>query len=85
MKRLPLYLIFASSIGPVLSAVAVTPTAERIREGEVKQEQLRGDAQRLVEQLDAMLGEYERNGLAGEETKMCRHCARRLRGWAAGR
>ena len=48
MKRLPLYLIFASSIGPVLSAVAVTPTAERIREGEVKQEQLRGDAQRLV-------------------------------------
>ena len=69
MKRLPLYLLLASSIAPVLSAVAVTPTGERIREGEVKQEQLRGDAQRLVEQLDGMLGEYERNGLAGEETK----------------
>ena len=75
MKRLPLYLIIASTLVPVLSAAPANPAnpanpaTERIREGEVKQEQLRGDAQRLVEQLDAMLGEYERNGLAGEETK----------------
>ena len=69
MKRLPFYLVLASSLVPVLSAAPANPAAERIREGEVKQEQLRGDAQRLVEQLDAMLGEYERNGLAGEETK----------------
>ena len=69
MKRLPFYVILASSLVPVLSAAPAVPTAERIREGEVKQQQLRGDAQRLVEQLDAMLGEYDRNGLAGEETK----------------
>ncbi len=69
MKSLPLYLVLASTLVPVFSAVAAGPAAERIREGEVKQEQLRGEAQRLVEQLDAMLGEYERNGLAGEETK----------------
>ena len=69
MNCLPLYLVIASSLVPVLSAAPANPAAERIREGEVKQEQLRGDAQRLVEQLDAMLGEYERNGLAGEETK----------------
>ena len=69
MKRLPFYLILASSIVPVLSAAPTNPVAERIREGEVKQEQLRGEAQGLVEQLDVTLGEYERNGLAGEETK----------------
>ena len=80
LKRLPLYLLLASSIVPALSAAPVNVTSERIREGEVKQGQLRGEAQRLVEQLDEMLGEYERNGLAGEDTKMCRRCARRWRG-----
>jgi len=69
MKHLPLFVVIAQCLVPILSAAPANPTADRIREGEVKQEQLRGDAQRLVEQLDAMLGEYERNGLAGEETK----------------
>ena len=43
--------------------------AERIREGEARQQQLRGDAQKLVEQLDTMLDEYQRNALGGEDTK----------------
>lgn len=43
--------------------------SERIREGEARQQQLRGEAQKLVEQLDTMLDEYQRNALGGEETK----------------
>src|SRR4051812_44270223 len=70
MKRLPFFLVLAHFAVPVLTAApTVADSSERIRDGEVKQQQLRGEAQRLVEQLDSMLGEYERNGLAGDETK----------------
>ena len=70
MKRLPLYLLLlASSVIAARAAAPANPAAERIREGEVKQTQLRNEAQQLVEQLDGMLGEYERNGLAGEDAK----------------
>ena len=60
-------LLLASSLAPVRAAAPANPAAERIREGEVKQTQLRNEAQQLVEQLDGMIGEYERNGLAGED------------------
>ena len=69
MKRLPLCLLLASSLVPVRAAAPANPAAERIREGELKQTQLRNEAQQLVEQLDGMLGEYERNGLAGDDAK----------------
>ena len=69
MKRLPLYFALAQFVVPVLTAAPTTDSSEQIREGQVKQQQLRGEAQRLVDQLDSMLGEYERNGLAGDETK----------------
>ncbi|MDQ3624430.1 MAG: hypothetical protein M3463_18390 [Verrucomicrobiota bacterium] len=38
---------------------------ERIREGEVKQQQLQQDGLQLVAQLEWMLDEYKRNGLGG--------------------
>lgn len=53
---------------PAVNAEEATP-AERIREGEAKQQQLRGDAGRIVEQLDSMLDEYQRNQLGGDEIK----------------
>lgn len=68
MKRLPLYLALACGILPIARAEEPAP-AERIREGEARQQQLRGDAQKLVEQLDTMLDEYQRNALGGEDTK----------------
>ena len=66
MKRLPLFLVLAHGLVPILAAAPAVPT-ELIRESEARQQQLRGDAQRLVEQLDSMLAEYERNGIGGEE------------------
>ena len=68
MKRLPLYLLLASSLVPVRAAAPANPAAERIREGEVKQTQLRNDAQQLVEQLERELPadlERDRQMLAG--------------------
>lgn len=66
MKHLPLLLLLGAA--PYLAAeTAVSP--ESLREGEAKQQQLRGEAQRLVAQLDGMIGEYERNGLRGDESK----------------
>lgn len=40
-----------------------------LREGEVKQQQIQSDSKNLVVQLDAMIGEYERNGIKGDETE----------------
>lgn len=67
MKRLPLHLSLAPLFLATMAAANELP-ADGIREGEAKQQQLRGEAQRLAEQLESMLGEYERNGLAGDET-----------------
>lgn len=66
MKHLPILLLLG--MAPYLAAETVV-TPENIREGEAKQQQLRGDAQRLVAQLDGMIGEYERNGLGGDEAR----------------
>jgi len=72
MKRLFFLLALATGVLPSLRAETDT-SGERIREGEVRQEQLRGDAQKLVEQLDRMLDEYQRNGLgAGDEIQTLR-------------
>ncbi|MCX6977165.1 MAG: hypothetical protein NTX04_04330, partial [Verrucomicrobia bacterium] len=70
MKRIPHRLLMASWLVTSLGAAPVNPVGERIREGEVKQVQLRTEAQALVDQLDAMLDEYTRNGLSGEDEKL---------------
>ncbi|MEP6669747.1 MAG: hypothetical protein ABJF10_11375 [Chthoniobacter sp.] len=68
MKCLPLFLALACGIIPATRAEDAAP-AERIRQGEARQQQLRGEAQKLVDQLDSMLDEYQRNALGGEDTK----------------
>src|SRR5436190_19050985 len=70
MKRLPLFVALAQFLVSILSAApADTISADRIRENEAKQQQLRGESQKLAEQLESMVGEYERNGLSGDEVK----------------
>jgi len=57
--------------------------SEEIRDGEVKQQQLQGEASGLAGQLDAMIGEYQRNGLGGEDVdtvKALRDSLNRLSG-----
>ena len=44
-------------------------TAELAREGAAKQEQIQSSSQKLGNELSAMIDEYERNGLNGDETK----------------
>jgi hypothetical protein len=48
------------------SAFAQVPV-EPIREGEQRQTQIQGETRQLVSSLDAMLGEYERNNLTGQD------------------
>jgi hypothetical protein len=62
---------------------AAPNSAERIREGESRQQQLVAETKGLVEQLDAMLGDYARNGIAGEDVttiERMRGSLNRLRG-----
>ena len=49
------------------TALTLWAAPDRIRESETTQQQLATDARKLVAQLEAMLGEYDRNGLAGED------------------
>ena len=51
----------------LITSVRAESVADRFRENEQKQEQLAGEARQLMAGLDVMLGEYERNGLAGED------------------
>src|SRR5438067_12921555 len=43
------------------------PDEEHLREGAIRQQQIQGESQKLLAQWDAMIGEYERNGLSSEE------------------
>src|SRR5689334_7026860 len=66
MKSFATLLAAASFLTPGFSAA---PRSDRLRESEQRQEQLGAEARGLVAALDAMLGEYARNGLAGEDAQ----------------
>src|SRR6195952_1833498 len=69
MKRL-LQSALAFSFALALTAGGHAQTAvDRAREGEVRQGQIQAESQTLVGQLDAMMDEYQRNALSGEEIK----------------
>jgi hypothetical protein len=59
-----LFLVWAAAA----TALRAAPdSAEELRDSESRQQQLLTETRGLVEQLDAVLGEYSRNGLAGED------------------
>ncbi len=72
MKKSPLYpaccLVLAGSLGPLLFAAGVS--TEVVRDAEQRQGQIGAQTRNLVSALDAMLGEYERNNLGGDEAMM---------------
>ena len=70
----PVSLAIAASLGLSFTArgepnVAGSSPAERARQGATKQEQIQGSSQNLGNDLSAMIDEYERNGLNGDEIK----------------
>ncbi len=65
------------------AAFAEIPGAP-LREGEQKQAQIQGDTKALAESLDAMLGEYERNNLAGDDAAAVRRVRESLGRLSAG-
>ena len=52
--------------------------AEPIRESEQKQVQIQGETRQLIGALDAMLGEYERNHLSGDDVATVRRLCQSL-------
>src|SRR5688572_25491998 len=64
----PLATLLAAASLPLLG-IAAPPENDRIRESEQRQERLGVEAKSLVNALDVMLGEYARNGLAGEDAQ----------------
>jgi hypothetical protein len=69
MKRLPYLFALACGLSFAVRAEENLAPAELIRQGEARQQQLRVESQKLVEQLDGMLDEYQRNALGGEDVK----------------
>src|SRR5437867_10370642 len=57
----------------VISTRAETPPAnDRILQQELKQQQLRTTTQRVGDQLETIIAEFDRNGIAGEDVKVLR-------------
>ena len=63
--------------GVAITAIFVTPARaesppanDRILQQELKQQQLRTTTQRVGDQLEAIIAEFDRNGIAGEDVKV---------------
>ena len=56
--------------GPVLRSEVPTPSSDRILQQELKQQQIRTTTQRVADQLTAIIEEFDRNGIAGEDVKV---------------
>src|SRR5882762_2063317 len=52
------------------SADAIPPTNDKILQQELKQQQIRTTTQRVADQLSAIVAEFDRNGIAGEDVKV---------------
>ncbi len=64
------HFILAGAISTICAAAFADPSAsDNLRDGVVKQQQLQGEASGIAGQLDAMIGEYQRNGLTGEDVE----------------
>lgn len=68
--------VLVSSLGCGVFAAPIA--VEPIREAEKRQGEIGGQAQGLVEALDGMLGEFERNNLGGEDAAVVRALRGRL-------
>jgi hypothetical protein len=64
------FLLLAATL-PHVSAAPSAP-ADNLVQQEVKQQQIRVTIQRVGDQLDAIVGEFERNGISGEDVKVLR-------------
>jgi hypothetical protein len=71
---LPLALVVAwlSSAPALAGAVPALSTNDRLLQQELKQEQIRHTTQRVADQLAAVIAEFERNQIAGEDVKVLR-------------
>ena len=68
--RIPLAGCLAVSFSMTGAALrAQAPANDRIREGETKQQELQVQAQSLIAEWSAMIADYERNGIAGDDVK----------------
>ena len=55
-----------------VSASAQAPRGDRLLQSELKQQQIQKTTQRIGDQLSAIIGEFESNGIAGEDVKVLR-------------
>ncbi len=67
-----LFRALALALAIAMSAHAASPRNERLLQSELKQQQIQRTTQRVGDQLSAIIGEFERNGIAGEDVKVLR-------------
>src|SRR5688500_11531319 len=74
MKRLMLSFLALSCAwcGLLSAAESAPPQADRLLQSELKQQQIQRTTQRVGDQLSAIINEFDRNGIAGEDVKVLR-------------
>src|SRR5688500_11133348 len=75
-NRMTLPKLFPRALALLLAltipAFAQAPRNDRLLQSELKQQQIQRTTQRVGDQLSAIIGEFERNGIAGEDVKVLR-------------
>src|SRR5690349_4512560 len=64
--------LFHHSCSTVIAADAVTNANDGFAQQELKQQQIRNTTKRVGDQLEAIIGEFDRNGITGEDVKVLR-------------
>src|SRR4051812_25532790 len=64
--------VFVFLLASAMFALAEVPRGDRLLQSELKQQQIQRTTQRVGDQLSAIIGEFERNGIAGEDVKVLR-------------
>src|SRR5690349_8217351 len=74
MKQLKLFVVavLCAFSWPVAAADVAPAGADRLLQTELKQQQIQRTTQRVGDQLSAIINEFERNGIAGEDVKVLR-------------
>lgn len=62
----------AGLLALAVSASGQVPRNDRLLQSELKQQQIQRTTQRVGDQLSAIIGEFDRNGIAGEDVKVLR-------------
>ena len=70
MKLTLLWLVLGAAVSIRAADLAPSDEQQQIQQQETRQEQIKASTRRIAEQLDSLIAEFQRNGIAGDDVKI---------------